>query len=518
MIDKLIDKINHKYFLLLLLITIFGFIIRIYQITNIPHGFFADEASIGYNAYTLIHSGKDEFGNQFPILFQNFGTFFRPGVSIYISSFFVNFFGLNEFALRLSSAVIGTLTIIVVFYLAKILFSSKRIGLLASLFLAISPWHIHFSRINQEFIYLVFFLTLSALIFLISIRNNKPILLILALFLFGISLYTYVTAYFLIPVFIFLIFLIYYKNLLIMKKALFAGIIVFIFISLPLISGLSDGKTLSRFNQISSVNREKTTDEIINGTIDTYKNHFLPDFLFIKGDIGYKTHFITRFSVKGIGELYLFQLPFILFGLVSSFKRNKKSFLLLLSWLFIYPLGSTAAPFADGGGPFATRSIIGVIPFQILSAVGIIFLFSLIKINFYKLLTGIVIAIIILFSFQNYLHKYFVEYPLYSSDFWGWQFGAKDIVKYFVDNQSKYDQLLMAPEFNAPDIFLKFYSPNDCRKCLIGIPQDHYNPEIKQLFAISPSYLQSNYLNFKTIKDLYYPNGALAFKIGEVLK
>ncbi|RJQ35877.1 phospholipid carrier-dependent glycosyltransferase [Candidatus Microgenomates bacterium] len=509
-----------KFFLYLTLsiIVIIGFTLRVYRNVEIPPGFFADEASIGYNAFTLLTKGSDEAGNRFPILFQNFGNFYRPPISIYISSVFVYFLGLNEFSVRLSAAVFGTLTIITVFYLSRILFSSDKIGLLSSLFLAISPWHIHFSRINQEFIYLVFFLTLSIHLFLLTFKNKKPFFLILSFIMFGLSLYTYVTAYFLIPIFLVSILFIYRKNVLKIKKVFFWGLAIFFIMTLPLVIGLTNGKTLSRFYQVSGVNKEKTNITIISGAINTYVNHFLPEFLFEKGDIDYHNHFITRFSVRGMGQLYWFQLPLIVLGLILAARKNKNSFLLLFAWLIVYPLGSTMAPFADGGGPFSMRSITGVIPFQILSAVGFIYLFSLIKKNYFKIIMGFILFTIIIFSFKTYLYNYFIKYPLYAADFWGWQYGARDIVKYFSENELKYNELIMIPEFNAPDIFFKFYASGNCFKCKLGTPSESYNPKLKQLFAVSQNYLEEHSYQFKTLKTIYYPNKKVAFQIGEVLE
>lgn len=506
--------------ILIIFIVIFSFFLRTYRLTDIPSGFFADEASIGYNAYTLLASGKDEAGNKFPILFNNFSTFYRPGISIYLSSIFVYFFGLNEFSLRLTSAIIGTLTVIIIFYLARIIFNSNGIAILTAIFLAISPWHIHFSRINQEFIYFVFFLSLSILLFLTGINKGKSFFMIISFCMFGITLYTYVPAYFLVPLFITFILYIYKDDVFKTFKKIFICLGLLLFISLPLIWGLTNNKTMSRYNQLTKTDQQRPRTEILKKTFSTYIDHFLPEFLFIKGDIEYPGHFITRFSVKGMGQLYWFQLPLILIGFMYAKKKNKKGFLLIISWLTLYPLGSTLVPFADGGGPFANRSIIGIVPFQILSACGLYMLIEKIsKIKKFSLVLIPTIIIVIFLSFLNYINLYFLKYPLYSSDLWGWQYGARDIVKYFELKKSEYDELIMAPEFNAPEIFFKFYAPNNCLKCKIGLPQNMYNSNIKQLFAITPSYLQNNpSINFLTLKTIYYPNNNIAFIIGKVVK
>lgn len=515
-------KMNLSLFLLIV-ITLVAFVIRIYNVSKIPPGFFADEASIGYNAYTLLTKGEDEKGNKFPILFQNFDTFYRPGISVYLSAPFVLIFGLNEFSLRLASATFGTLSIIVLYGLARAIFPSKKIALFSSFFLTVSPWHIHFSRINQEFIYLVFFLSLSIFLFLVAVKKRKKKFLITSFVSFGFTLYTYVPAYFLVLLFIFLLVILYWKDLIYLRRFLFIGLGVFCLMAIPLVVGLKDGKTLSRYYQISSTMSGKTELEIARQMVLTYRDHFMPAFLFDKGDIGYPSHFITRFSVRGMGELYWFQLPLILVGIIYSF-RYKKSFFLILGWLLLYPLGSTLAPFADGGGPFATRSIIGVIPFQILSAMGLIYFLSFFKRYYVKSILFLLFLIIMLFSFKDYAYKYFVQYNGYSSDFWGWQYGPGEIIAYFKEQKGKYDDLYLASKFNAPEIFIKFYDPeNICSgKCRIG-DLDKFDSRRKQLFAIAADSLPSAKLfgsvrNIDIKKTIFYPNGYPAFYIAVIKK
>lgn len=507
------SKVNLS-FIIFIIFLIFGFTVRVYRIGDIPPGFFADEASIGYNAYTLLTSGKDETGNKFPVFFRNFNDFYRPGLSVYFSALYVSVFGLKEFSIRLASVVIGTLTIIAIYYLGKLLFSSEKVGLLSAILLAISPWHIHFSRIGQEFVYLVFFLILSVDFFLIGIAKKKPFFLILGFLFFGLTLYTYVPAFFLVPLFILLLGFPYFRDLSHYKKVIFAGLIVFILIAQPLILGLNNKKTLSRFKQLKVTYNYKSNKEILKGMIITYKDHFMPEFLFQKGDIGYHSHFITRFSVKGMGQLYWFQLPFIIIGLLTIWKRKKSPFF-LLGWLILYPLPSTLVPFADGGGPFASRSIVGVIPFQILSAVGLNSFFSFLKNKVLKILFVSILLAVIIFSFFFYLKKYFTDYPLYSSDYWGWQYGPKEIITYFEKVHNQYDELYMSGAFNAPYIFIRFYSPKNCHKCEIG-DLGKLNLSRRQLFALGPEEININFSRIIIHKVINYPNQKKAFFIFEV--
>lgn len=508
---------NILFVIVLFLIISLGFFLRIYKLDQIPAGFFCDEAATGYNAYTISTTGKDEYGAILPAFFRSFDNY-RPGIPMYFTVPFVKLFGLNEFSTRLPSAIIGTLTILIIFGLCRLLTSSYLIASLSALFLSISPWHIQFSRYSEGNIYLPFFLILATYFLFLSMKTKKIYLYYLSAVTFALTFYTYFQAYYLVPFFMIFYGFIFKNWILKHKKETIYSLLLFIIFSIPILQGLKGGYIFSRFHQISSATIEKTPIQIGLNMIQTYTAHFRPEFLLEKGDIGYTTHFITRFSVRGMGEIYLIQLPFVLLGFPTLYRKWRKTFLIVVSWLILYPLGSTLAPLADGGGPFASRSIIGVIPFQILTSTGVYFVSSVIKNNIVKIFFFMTIFIIITSSFKTYAKNYFVQYPLYSSDFWGWQYGARDIVKYFSLNKNKYDQLIMAPEFNAPEIFFKFYAPNDCQKCLVGLPSTNYNPKLKQLFAVTPDYLSKYPIDFKTLKTIYYPNNDIAFQIGEVLK
>lgn len=229
-----------------------------------------------------------------------------------------------------------------------------------------------------------------------------------------------------------------------------------------------------------------------------------------------------------MGELYWFQLPLLILGLIFLIKKTKPEGQILFLWLTLYPLGSTLAAKADGGGPFATRSIIGVIPLQIISALGLLLIITMVKkislpiLNkaFIFILFAVLLSAVSFLSFKSYLHQYFNNYALYSSDFWGWQYGPRDVISYFKEQADYYDDLFLMGNFNAPEIFFKFYDPqNTCQgKCRIG-GLVNYFPARKQLFAIGTSRLSEipPYLLIEEKHAILYPNRKPAFIIG-VLK
>lgn len=135
-------RIDHKTILIVLLIL--GIALRILWLGRIPSGFFRDEAALGYNAYSIWKTGRDEFGMKFPLVFRSFEVFFLPAYP-YISAPIVGLLGLSEFSTRLLSSLAGISALIFIYLIAKEIWN-KKVALFALLVLVISQWHIFYSR------------------------------------------------------------------------------------------------------------------------------------------------------------------------------------------------------------------------------------------------------------------------------------------------------------------------------------------------------------------------------------
>src|SRR3990170_5159431 len=147
--------------IILLLIILLAGILRFWRLGEYP-ALNADEAAIGYNAYSLIQTGEDEHGNPWPIHFQSFNDY-KPGLYFYLVLPFVKFIGLNEWAVRIPNALLGVATVYLIYLLIKKL--NLEIGEIAAFFLAISPWHLHFSRGACEVNVATFFIVLGVYLF-----------------------------------------------------------------------------------------------------------------------------------------------------------------------------------------------------------------------------------------------------------------------------------------------------------------------------------------------------------------
>src|ERR1035437_1339725 len=146
--------------LLLLLIIIVAAFIRLYQIGKVPASPDWDEAALGYNAYSIMLTGKDEYGKFLPVVLQSFDDY-KPALYSYLVIPFIKIFGLSVVAVRLPSVLFGALSILAIFFIIKELFDkgvtvgnikidSDILALVTCFLVAISPWHIQFSRIGFE--------------------------------------------------------------------------------------------------------------------------------------------------------------------------------------------------------------------------------------------------------------------------------------------------------------------------------------------------------------------------------
>src|SRR3989344_4338949 len=104
-----------------------AFFLRIAGLSSFPPGFTPDEASFGYDAYSILKTGKDQWGKPFPVVLESFGDFKSP-LYTYLAVPSVASFGLNKFAVRLPNAILGTIAVYITYLLAKKLFSKEGLG------------------------------------------------------------------------------------------------------------------------------------------------------------------------------------------------------------------------------------------------------------------------------------------------------------------------------------------------------------------------------------------------------
>src|SRR3990170_7917418 len=120
--------------LLVTLVVLLAFFLRVNKVTEVPPSLNWDEVSIGYNAYSILKTGKDEWGRFLPVHFKAYGEYKLPA-QIYLSIPGIYLFGLNELGVRITPVIYGTLTVLLIFFLGRALFKSENGGVLAAFLL-----------------------------------------------------------------------------------------------------------------------------------------------------------------------------------------------------------------------------------------------------------------------------------------------------------------------------------------------------------------------------------------------
>ncbi len=227
---------------------------------------------------------------------------------------------------------------------------------------------------------------------------------------------------------------------------------------------------------------------------------------------------MTRHSYVGMGELYWFQLPFILLSGLFLFlkKKHVRELLFLFCLLLLYPVSSMFT----STEPQATRSIMGVIPHTLLTAYGIYSFFNLFKKKTkLKFVMSAVFIIAVVFSI-NTLLKNLKNYPLFSSHYWGWQYGFEESLTRFKKYEKDYDSLFITHRFNRGEELLRFFSvKNPCEKCHVMNNPIIISPNKKELFSLRQDDLdEAKRLYSREIfhqkEEILLPNGIPELFIG----
>ncbi|KKU47243.1 MAG: hypothetical protein UX67_C0044G0001, partial [Candidatus Woesebacteria bacterium GW2011_GWF2_46_8] len=202
---------NNSLFLLIVLLAI---ALRFAGIEKVPPALNWDEISHGYNAYSILKTGKDEWGAVLPTIFRAYGDYKLP-VYIYLTALSEAIFGLTALAVRLPGVLAGIVTVVFTYFLARKLFNPK-VALLSSLLVAIEPWSLFLSRGAFEANLALALILPGFYFFLKGLKESKY--LVLATFLLGLSVWTYNSARIFVPLMIAATKILYWKDLRVLWK------------------------------------------------------------------------------------------------------------------------------------------------------------------------------------------------------------------------------------------------------------------------------------------------------------
>lgn len=404
----------------LVLICLLFLVTRLYKIDSIPASVYWDEASIGYNAYSVLTTGKDEWGEFMPLHFRAFGEFKLP---VYIYSVLVaeSVFGLSTFAVRLPSVIYGLLSVVGLYLVIYKITQIKFISLISSFLFVISPWFFIFSRTGYEAVAgLAFFLW--AIYFLLLSEKYK-FLIFISTFLFVISAYSYNSFRILTPI-ILGISLIYF----LIKKAYLPVLISVVLIVgslIPIYKLYKQDSGLSRLQAVGSKN-----------IVQNYIKNFSPKFLFISGDTN------PRSQVPEKSQLYFIDAVFLVLGIMYIVRSKNPKLYYILGLLLLAPIPAAITK----ENPHALRSILMSPILSTITAMGIYFVTK-----FNKFFLWVIIVIYLIF-FQMYFSYFSKNYNSLSKS--AWQIEYQEIFK-------KQKEGCVSDQFAQPYIFALYYNKID---------------------------------------------------------
>ncbi|MCX7717049.1 MAG: glycosyltransferase family 39 protein [Candidatus Sumerlaeaceae bacterium] len=343
------------------LIALFGAAVglRVIFLGSLPPGMFRDEAEKAYNAWCLALTGRDLAGNFLPLFINVFGVT-TSAIYQYAAVPFVAVLGLNEWSARLPAAAVGSATVAVNYlYMARA--CGRGPALLATGFLAFSPWHILFSRWAQQGIFLPLLLS-SAMLAWQAWRNGLRAGLPAAAALFSLAIYAYDVARLFVPLLMLGLVASQWRTLLRQWRLVLVSLVVFLVVASPTIHLVlnSPAAAQARFRAISIFQDGSTPLSAARQFAFNYLNHFSPTFLLVRGDAEWR-------HSAGTGHVTAFELFCLLAGLAAVGLQRKPSDRIWIWWLLLAPI---PASLTREGVPHALRAIMFVPAIQNLAGIG----------------------------------------------------------------------------------------------------------------------------------------------------
>lgn len=449
----------------LILIFLLGAVLRFYKLGEVPLGVTNDEINYIYNAYSIAHTGRNVFSQIYP-LFTWVAVPFMPGAMYSMVPVFW-IIPLSAFSGRFLSALFGSIDILLLYVLIFKLFKNRPLALLSALFLAISSWHLHFSRTAYETNISLFYYLLGILIFIVEIGKKR--LPLFSSLLFLIAFYSYrgmsVIAF---PLFFIIFFYSKYALKALPRQLWFflgtifviAGVFLFTLSKFgPIYSGEAtytfDSAKLSQsvdkmareaqgplFLKRIFINKPFT---VISYLRENYIKSYSPEFLFLYSDQS------QIYSIWSRGRLYFIDIIFVILGFPFLYKLNKKAALFITS---IFLIGGLPGGFS--GAPYSARNFFLSIIFPVLTAGGVLFLINQFKAKILKYFLIFLISLSYLYVFSGYLFDYYFRYAPQRAE--NWDKSLKDLSFYLNKNKDSFAEIRVGDASLVDILQYSFYS------------------------------------------------------------
>ena len=443
--------------------------LRVFLWDFVPARLTVDEMSIGYNAYSILETGKDEWGRKFPLVFEAFGDFKLP-LYIYLSIPFIAGMGLTMTSVKMVSLLSGLVFVVSVYVISNQLFKEKRIAWITALLAGISPWAVHLSRQGLESNLALALFSVGLAVFLYSLSNKKKKwLMVVSGVLLGLTFYAYVAYRLIVVLVVGLMVLYFWKNNKGVVRKFLIGFIISILPLLPSIfsdSGIARVKHVSIFTDpgiVSSVNENRSFCFLVNPKLDTvckvlfnkpqeildrfvknYVSFLSPEFLFLTGDLN------EYLGTPGYGEYFWFMLVFLLAGVFEWVKKKDSKYKLVLGIGLVAPVAGAIA-----GSAQIVRGSMLLLPLTLILGYGISVMVEKVKklkrSNAYLSLGVLVMGFFVMVYYVNY----FVIYPT-KFDNAAYQMPLQ-VTEYLKENGDEFDLVYISDYFSDAHMAVAYF-------------------------------------------------------------
>ena len=414
------NRANWIIFSIILVISAF---LRLYKLGEVPLGFQQDEASIGYDAYTLANYGIDRNGYAWPVYPITWGCGGGSPLLIYLNVISIKLFGTGIVKLRLIPALLGILTVLIFYFSLRIIFEKKsyinEASLLGMAFLAVCPWHIILSRWSLDSNIMPFNLMLSIYLFLLGAKKKSTVLFCFSAASFSVCMYSYGAATIVVPVFLLLICAYCLWKKILTVKQLVLSMIAFMVIFTPLlwfyaVIYLGVPEFISPYFCVNKMTAARTGEAFISFNSSFFRVAAGNIFLMIKAVTVGDDSFTLVHYYPGYASLYAFTFPVTFCGVVISLKEllkknsDEEKIYVLGNAIFVL-LTVACMVLSVVIIPDISRLVMVFIPFIYFFIKGQIFVLK----QSYKLIL-ILIALILLAAF-SFNRDYFSDYNSYAN-------------------------------------------------------------------------------------------------------
>jgi len=453
---------RNKLFLVTILVV--AAFLRLWQLGAVPVGVTNDELGYIYNAYSVAKTGSNVFGEHLPFLtWMIKGSFPFLPVPIYFSVPFFWAFPLSAFTGRLPAAILGIIDVYLLYILVQQLFQKRNLALLSAFFLAISPWHLHFSRSAYDTNYSLFFFLLGLVLYIFEIEKKKMPFFSLLCFLLAIFSYRAMNIIF-VPLVV-VLFWYGYVALKIQKRqavVFFTGVFV-ILLSLLVVILINGKGYTAEANIFNDPKMQESLDTQIReakGPLfvrrlflnkftyaayrlrENYLKGYSPDFLFLY------TEPSKIYSIWSRGRIYFIDAIFIFLGIIYLYKEKRKQATFIFGMVLIGGL-----PGMLGGFPYSSRNFFLAAFLPLLVAGGVLFATEVRHTK--KLVIGVII-VMYLYSFGSYVFDYYGRYAYYGAE--AWAKSLKDVSTIILSSRTKFNEIVVGRASFVDFIQYAFYT------------------------------------------------------------